>query len=159
MRPTWSTTRRIAGLLLLAVLITGCGSNGTAGETGPSERPAAASEIDGTYSTSFTRQELVSSPLLYDSQEINDQNWGEFSLILDHPKVTFHQRNNVDNYATTGTYELSGDTIVLTFTEGGNAGETFTCRWRRNGDTLTFTRVESLEVPTAYVLRPWRKVG
>jgi len=109
MRQMWSTTRRIAGLLLLAVLVTGCGGNGTTVETGASQRPAAGA-IDGTYSTSFTRQELVSSPLLYDSWD--DQNWGEFSLILDHGKVTFHQRNNVDNYATTGTYRVNGDTIV-----------------------------------------------
>ena len=42
-------------------------------------RPTAT-PIDGTWTTSFTKAELASSPLLYDQGEINDDNWGTFTL-------------------------------------------------------------------------------
>ena len=45
-------------------------------------RPTAT-PIDGTWTTSFTRAELASSPLLYDQGEINDDNWGTFTLTFE----------------------------------------------------------------------------
>jgi hypothetical protein len=125
---------------------------------GAADQTAAA--LDGVYRTSFTREELVKSPLLVNAAEVNDQNWGDFTLTFDHGRVTFTQRNDVDSYSTSGTYTLNGKAITLSFTEGGNAGETFAVRWSLYRDVLTFERDQSLgHIPTAYLVKPWRRVG
>ena len=111
--------------------------------------------LDGVYRTSFTREELVKSPLLVDAGEINDQNWGDFTLTFDRGRVTFTQRNDLDHYSTAGSYTLDGKLITLTFTEGGNAGETFSGVWSLYRGVLTFKRGA---LPTPYVLKPWRRV-
>jgi TRAP-type C4-dicarboxylate transport system substrate-binding protein len=119
-----------------------------------------ATALDGVYRTSFPKKELVESPLLYDAAEVNDQNWGNFTLTFDHGRVTFTQRNDVDSYSTSGTYTLNGKAITLSFTEGGNAGETFAARWSLYRDVLTFERDASLgTIPTPYLLTPWRRAG
>ena len=123
--------------------------------TGGANQQATA--LDGVYRTSFTREELAKSPLLTDAGEINDQNWGDFTLTFDRGRVTFTQRNDLDSYSTSGTYTLDGKAITLRFTEGGNAGETFAAHWSLYRDVLTFKRAGAL--PTPYVLKPWRRAG
>jgi TRAP-type C4-dicarboxylate transport system substrate-binding protein len=116
--------------------------------------------IEGVYRTSLTREALKQSPLLYELSEVNDQNWGDLTLTFGRGRVTFEQANDVDGYSTSGTYTVDGDTIVLEFTEGGNAGEIFAGRWTLYQDRLTFTRDEALGIlPTPYVIEPWQRVG
>jgi hypothetical protein len=67
--------------------------------------------------------------LLHEQGEINDENWGDFTLRFEHGRVTFTQRNNVASSSTSGTYTINGKTITLRFTQGVNAGETFAFRW------------------------------
>ena len=115
--------------------------------------------LEGVYRASLTREELARSPLLYDPDEINDENWGELTLTFDEGRVTFQQENDVTSSSTSGTYELDDDTVVLDFTEGVNAGETFTVRWSLFRDKLTFTRDEALgDIPTPYVIESWDRV-
>jgi TRAP-type transport system periplasmic protein len=117
------------------------------------------SSIDGVYSTTVTRQALEQSPLLYDLSEVNDENWGELTLTFDRGRVTMEQENDVTSTSTSGTYEVDGDAVVLEFTEGVNAGETFAVRWSLFRDRLTFTRDEALGViPTPYLIEPWNRV-
>ncbi len=117
------------------------------------------SSIDGVYRMSLTRKELARSPLLYESGEVNDENWGDLTLTFDAGRVTFEQENDVTSTSTSGTYELDGDTVVLDFTEGVNAGETFTAHWSLFRDKLEFTRDETLgSIPTPYVIEPWDRV-
>jgi TRAP-type transport system periplasmic protein len=128
----------------------------------PSSSAAGAADpkatvLDGVYRTSFTRAELAKSRLLYGPGELNDQNWGDFTLTFDHGHVTFTQRNDLDSYSTSGTYTLDGKAITLNFTEGSNAGETFAAHWSLYRDVLTFTRAG--ELPTPYVLKPWHRDG
>jgi TRAP-type C4-dicarboxylate transport system substrate-binding protein len=111
--------------------------------------------LDGVYRTSFTREQLAKSPLLVDAGEVNDENWGDLTLGFDRGRVTFTQRNDVKNTSTSGTYTLDGKLITLTFTEGVNAGETFSGIWSLYRDVLTFKRGA---LPTPYVLKPWRRV-
>jgi TRAP-type C4-dicarboxylate transport system substrate-binding protein len=119
-----------------------------------------ATALEGVYRTSFPKNELAESPLLADPAEINDGNWGDFTLTFDRGRVTFTQRNDIDSYSTSGTYGLDGDAVTLNFTEGGNAGETFAVRWSLYRDVLTFERDGSLgAIPTPYILKPWRRVG
>jgi hypothetical protein len=129
----------------------GCALSGTT--VGIADRTA----LDGVYRTSFTRDELAESHLLSSPAEINDQNWGDFTLTFDRGRVTFTQRNDLDNYSTSGTYTLDGKAITLRFTEGGNAGETFAAQWNLYRDVLTFKRLGELPIP--YVLKPWRRDG
>ena len=120
---------------------------------------AKPSPLDGVYRASFTREELARSPLLYESGEINDENWGDLTLTFDEGHVTFEQENDVTSTATSGTYELDDDTVVLDFTEGVNAGETFAVSWSLFRDQLTFTRDEGLGIiPTPYLIEAWERV-
>jgi TRAP-type C4-dicarboxylate transport system substrate-binding protein len=112
--------------------------------------------LDGVYRTSFTLEELAKSPLLIDPGEINDENWGDFTLTFDRGRVTFTQQNDVKTTSTSGTYTIDGRLITLDFTEGVNAGETFSGLWSLYRDVLTFERGA---LPTPYVLKPWRRAG
>jgi len=131
----------------------------------PSDSAAAAGDrkatvLDGVYRTSFTREELAASPLLVDPGEASDENWGRFTLTLQHGRVTFTaQQTDAATSRTSGTYTVNGDAIVLSFTAGGSAGETFAFRWSLYRDVLTFKRDASLGVaPTPWLVKPWRRV-
>jgi TRAP-type C4-dicarboxylate transport system substrate-binding protein len=129
-------------------------------DAAPTAANQPATPLDGDYRTSFTREELANSSLLYDQSEINDENWGDFTLRFEHGRVTFTQRNNVASSSTSGTYTINGKTITLRFTEGVNAGETFAFRWSLYRDVLTFKRDPSLGVaPTPYLVKPWPRAG
>jgi TRAP-type C4-dicarboxylate transport system substrate-binding protein len=124
----------------------------------PPATATTAASIDGVYRTSFTRGELERTPLLEDRGEVQDENWGDFTLTFERGRVTFEQENEIASYTTAGTFTVDGRTIVLEFTEGGNFGETFTFRWWLEGGTLTFERVGAAPSPTPYVIKPWRRV-
>jgi hypothetical protein len=124
--------------------------------------PATASQqatvLDGVYRTSFTREELAASPLLVDQGEVNEGNWGQFTLTFNHGRVTLAGRNDRGSGSTSGTYTINGKTITLRFAEGVNAGETFAAHWNLYRDVLTFKRDPSLgELPTGYLVKPWRR--
>jgi hypothetical protein len=104
------------------------------------------------------------SPLLAQAlngvAEISEENWGEFTLTFDHGRVTLEGRNDHGSGSTSGTYTINGKAITLRFTEGANAGETFAARWSLYRDVLTFERDPSLgELPTPWLVKPWRRVG
>jgi TRAP-type transport system periplasmic protein len=123
-----------------------------------SDAPATASPIDGVWTTSFTRDELAASPLLLDSGELNDQNWGDFRMELNQGKVRLTQHNDLDHYSTSGTFTVDGNDVTLRPTEGGNAGEVFTFRWSLFQDTLSFERHPSMPIsPTPIILKPWTR--
>ena len=127
----------------------------------PSDAAAApgdrkATVLDGVYRTSFTREELANSPLLYDDGEVQAGNWGEFTLTFDHGRVTLDQRGDIASESTSGGYTVNGKAITLHFTEGVNAGETFTAHWSLYRDVLTFKRLG--ELPTSYLVKPWRRI-
>ena len=126
--------------------------------TGPANQQAT--QLEGAYRTNFTREALANSPLLYDGGEINDENWGDFTLTFDHGRVTFTQQNDVASSSTSGTYTINGKAITFRFTEGVNASETFAAHWNLYRDVLTFKRDDSLgELPTSYLVKPWRRAG
>jgi hypothetical protein len=108
-----------------------------------------ATLLDGVYRTSFTREELAKW------EQVNEQNWGELTLTFDHGRFTLRQRNTLANSSNSGTYSIQGDAI--TFKE---PGWTFAFRWSLYRDVLTFKRDPALggEVPTPYLVKPWRRV-
>jgi TRAP-type C4-dicarboxylate transport system substrate-binding protein len=123
----------------------------------PAPESAEASPIDGVWTTSFTKDELVSSPFLYDGGEVNDGNWGDFELTMDRGRVRFTQHNALESYATTGTFSVDGDVVTYRYETGGNALETFTMRWSLFQGTLSFQR-DGI-TPTPYLVKPWTKAG
>ncbi|MDQ4037465.1 MAG: TRAP transporter substrate-binding protein DctP [Actinomycetota bacterium] len=117
---------------------------------------SAISPIDGSYETSFSKEELASSPLLYEPGEVNDQNWGDFTLTLAAGRVTWTQENQVDSYTYNGTFTVVGDVVEMDMSNG----ERFTMRWSLYQDTLTLQRDEALGIaPTPFLLKPWQRIG
>jgi hypothetical protein len=115
--------------------------------------------IDGVYRTSFTREDLVASPLLYDAMEINDDNWGDMTMTFDNGRFSATQKNPTKSGSESGYYTVSGDTVVVTIESGGDVGERFAFRWSLYQGTLTFRRDESLGVgPTPWLIKPWTRV-
>jgi hypothetical protein len=134
-------------------------SSTAAAATIPDDRGSSPdATVDGVYRTSITREELESSPLLLDSGEINDMNWGDMTLTLADGRATWEQENDLAHFSSSGTYEVDGDVLRLAFTEGEVAGEQFAARWSLYRDTLTFARDDGLGVlPTPFLLEPWRR--
>lgn len=115
--------------------------------------------LDGKWKTSFTKAELASSPLLMDSGEVNDDNWGNWTFTFDDGRVSYTQSNDLEHDTSSGTFTVSGDSVLLDFTQGGNAGETFAFRWSIYKNTLTFKRDETLGVgPTPMLVKSWTRV-
>jgi len=124
----------------------------TAADTGGS-----APDLEGTYRTSFSEEELADSPQLMDQGEVNDENWGDFSLKLSGGRVRLTQRNARAGSGLSGRYTTDGDAIELQFDE---IGETFAFRWSLYRGTLEFQRDEGLGVgPTPWLVKPWRRIG
>lgn len=129
---------------------------------GQSPQPTAGgkSPLDGTWTTSFTRDELKNSPLLYDDGEINDGNWGDLRITFGNGHFTFAQRNRVAFSDTSGTFTVDGDVLTLRGETGENVGEVFTMRWSLFEGTLTLGRDTGLGIaPTPLVIKPWTKAG
>lgn len=121
------------------------------------EPPAAvATALDGVWTTTFTEEELASSPLLDEPDEVNDQNWGDFVLTFDKGQYTMTQKNPKDSYTIAGTFTVDGDTLDLKL----DNTEHFVMRWHIDGDTLAFERDDALGIsPTPYVLKVWTRDG
>ena len=127
-------------------------------EPAPSTDPteAVTTALDGTWTKSITEDELASTPLLYDPDEVNDQNWGAFTFTLGNGEFTFSQANPRDEYSISGRFVVEDEALRLTL----DNGEAFAMRYSIDGDELVLERDDSLGVsPTPYVLKPWAKTG
>ncbi|MEO6059113.1 MAG: hypothetical protein ABIQ05_03970 [Candidatus Limnocylindria bacterium] len=162
---------RTAVGVVLAIVLAAC--SGTSATPSASSEPSHAatatavasatatetSPLDGTYQTSFTGDELAASPFLEDAGEINNYNWGEFTLTFSGGRVTLTGRNDLVSFSTAGAFTVADDAVTLVFDTGGSAGETFGFRWSLDGTTLTFQRDESIGPgPTPYLVKPWTAV-
>jgi hypothetical protein len=117
------------------------------------------SPIVGSYTTSFTKEELAASPYLYDIGEVNDENWGELTITFEPDgRVSATQTNAIASSATSGTYSLDGDHILMAFDEGDSFGDTFGGRWSLFRDTLTFERSGPVVLPTWFLVKAWIRV-
>ena len=118
----------------------------------PPAANAAATPVDGVWTATWTRDELAASPFL-ENGELNDENWGKYTLTFDHGKVTAAQTNPKSTSTIRGTFHVDGDTLIW---EQGT--DQFVMRWSIDGDQLTLTRDESLGIgPTPFVIRPYTR--
>lgn len=130
-----------------------------AAATPPGAPAIIDSPIVGSYTTSFTKEELAASPYLYDAGEVNDENWGELTITFEPDgRVSVTQTNAIASSATSGTYSLDGDHILMAFDEGDSFGETFGGRWSLFRDTLTFERAGAVVLPTGFLVKAWTRV-
>jgi TRAP-type C4-dicarboxylate transport system substrate-binding protein len=126
--------------------------------------PSAASTIldspiVGTFTTSYTKDDLAASPYLYDAGEVNDENWGELTITLEpNGRVGYTQTNAIESSSASGRYSVEGDHIVMAFDAGDSRGDTFSGRWSLFRDTLVFKRVPGELLPTWFLLRAWTRV-
>jgi hypothetical protein len=112
--------------------------------------------LDGTWKTSFTKAELIASPLLTDNGEINDGNWGDMTMTFDHGRFTSTQRNTIEHGTGSGTFTVTGDAIYMHIDQ---TGENFAYRWSIFRNTLTFKRDETIGGgPTPSLVKPWTRV-
>jgi TRAP-type C4-dicarboxylate transport system substrate-binding protein len=134
------------------------------GKTKPAsqEEPGEA-DLEGTFTTKVTEDELSNSPLLYDESEINDENWGELTLRLAGGQVRYSAKNDRASYDVAGTYTTDGDVIKFQFDE---VGETWGFRWSLYRGTLKLERDEAkvgpaseVAAPTPLLINPWERVG
>lgn len=152
---------------VLAIVLAACSATAASPSASPStsSQPSqappsasnAASALDGAFATSFTRDELAASTT--DLEEINDQNWGDFTLTFADGRVTFTQQNDLGSSSTSGVFTVEGDTVTFAFDTGVNAGETFGFRWSLSDGTLTLARDDSVGIaPTPLLVKPWTTV-
>lgn len=112
---------------------------------------SAASSVDGIWRTTITKAALASSPLLEDREEINDENYGDFTLTFGHGRFELTQ-TTAPRTSISGQFTLNGDAIRFDLT----SGERFDMRFSVKGHVLAFTRDDTLgEAPTPLVLNPW----
>jgi hypothetical protein len=113
----------------------------------------AVSPVDGTWQATITRDELASSPLLLDPEEVNADNIGRTRLIFD--RGTEAVRKGAADQGATGRFRIHGNVLTIETPEG----ERFVVRWRISGNRLTLTRAAELGIgPTPLVLKPWTRV-
>jgi TRAP-type transport system periplasmic protein len=134
---------------------------GPCSQASASGAPANGSTaLDGTWKTSFTKDELASSPLLMDVGEASDDNWGDLTLTFGNGRVTSTQQNNVTHGTASGTFTVNGDVLAMSFDQGGNQGEVFTMHWSIFKNTLTFRRDDAIGIgPTPFLVKSWTKAG
>jgi hypothetical protein len=121
---------------------------------GASQPPAGASAIDGVWTTSVSEKRLVTSPLLYGQDEINDGNWGSFTFTFKAGHFSLAQKNARESLTDEGTFSVTSDTIDLNRTNG----EHFLMRWSIDGDSLRFHRDESIGIgPTPFIISTWTR--
>jgi TRAP-type C4-dicarboxylate transport system substrate-binding protein len=129
--------------------------NCTRRENPSSQTRQAAPELEGTYRTSFSEEELAESPLLLDAGEINDENWGDHTLRLSNGRFHATQRNARASSEVSGRYTTAGNAMELIT----DTGETFALRWSLYRGTLKLERDETLGgAPTPLVLKPWQRI-
>ncbi|MEA2577078.1 MAG: hypothetical protein QOD78_666 [Chloroflexota bacterium] len=157
MTSTFKLATAVVALALVAVvgytlLPKSSSADGSAGH--------GSTSIEGTWVTTFTKADLAASPLLADQAEINDGNWGKWTLTFRNGRVSYVQSNSVDGSLSSGTFTTDGDALVMAFKTGANAGETFGFRWSTSGDVLTFRRDAALGPgPTPFLVRSWSRAS
>jgi hypothetical protein len=133
------------------------------GKTEPaSQKEPAEAELEGTFRTEVTEEQLAKSPLLYDAGEVNDENWGELTLKLSDGRVRYTTENDRSGWEASGTYTTDGDVIKFQLDE---IGETWGFRWSLYRGTLKLERDEArlgpgseVAAPTPLLINAWERV-
>jgi TRAP-type C4-dicarboxylate transport system substrate-binding protein len=126
---------------------------------GPFEPQQGPSPVDGVWVTSTTREQLASSPLLYDTGEINDGNWGDIRIQFEDGVMTYDLTNPRETFHSVGTYRVDGDRLSIYDPAACCPPQPFSFGFTIEGDTLTLTRLPGYVGPTPYILDSYTRVA
>jgi len=125
------------------------GPSTTASPTGSPLPSTAPASLEGTWETTFTRQEMLTAGIA-DAAEDDPSNYGHFKLAISAGLVlTVHLDGPQDTSA--GRYVARGGT----FTSTTLAGETFSLSYAVSSTTLTFAG----NGPVTLRAKPWTRVA
>jgi TRAP-type C4-dicarboxylate transport system substrate-binding protein len=122
------------------------------------------SKLDGTYTMTTTRAELVEDG----NSDVALENYGQWVFVVDRGRFAYTQENFPACGWGYGTWDLTGDTVHWLITDGGGEapsggvnkpGEAFVFGWSVFRDSLTLTPVPGQVSPSNFLLRPWHRVS
>ena len=125
--------------------------------------------LDGSWQVTYTRAEFVAAGAYPDELQPSEGNWGQFTLRLNRGHwwqslIGAEPVATPNNQFSYGTYVVAGRKITL-YAHSQNAGAGTAVEgpylWSVYKDTLTFKKdaPPGIEIPTGYVVKPWRKTG
>jgi TRAP-type C4-dicarboxylate transport system substrate-binding protein len=117
--------------------------------------PAAANQqataLEGVYTGTVTRV-----PPLWPVNE----NLGDYKVTFVGGRFEYSQDSPAGSFASSGTYAIDKNQVVVTFDAGDNRGERLACEWSLYKDTLTLRRSRSPPLECGFLqLTPWRRAG
>ena len=127
---------------------------------------SAATALDGSYTLSYTAQDMVASGAPRD--EVQAENWGEFRLVLDRGRFASTQYNALACTWNYGTFTTTGTTIELSIAGGGGKspnhatnqpGEVFDYGVSKYHDTMKWSPLPNAVSPFGYATKPWHHTG
>jgi hypothetical protein len=137
-----------------AALLTGLRLTEGASAT-PTPSASTTSALDGTWTTTYSLDDLKRSPLLM-PEELNDDNWGTETLTFGDGKLALGMRNARKSSVLPCRFSVKGDELTI----DTPIGEHFAMRWRITGNRLVLLRDDALGVsPTPLVVRPFTRRG
>jgi TRAP-type C4-dicarboxylate transport system substrate-binding protein len=121
--------------------------------------------LDGTWQVTYTRAEFVAAGAYPDELLPSEGNWGQLTFTFSRGHFWEIGRPTTAPVNTAyGTYVLAGRKITLYFRYQNGAlapGVAGPYLWSVYKDTLTLKKAAApgIEIPTGFVVKPWRKIG
>ncbi|MFL5928421.1 MAG: hypothetical protein ACJ77E_15935 [Gaiellaceae bacterium] len=129
----------------------------------PTQRSAAPSPMDGSWTMHVTRSDLVGNPA-YGRPATSDDlrlDAGTYRLTLDRGRFEFFLFGGGGISHDVGTTTIQNDTVLFHVATGHDVGEDWSYRWSMYRDRLTFRlpRVVSAAGPPNMMFEPWRRAA
>jgi hypothetical protein len=124
------------------------------------------SAIDGTYSYTYTAQDMVDAGAAPD--EVVPENWGEFRLVLDRGRFATTQHNAKACTWSYGTFTFDGKILKLSVSDSGGIapfeaanepGELFDYNVSSYHNYMKWSAVPDAVSPRGYTLKPWHRTS
>jgi Bacterial extracellular solute-binding protein, family 7 len=110
-----------------------------------------ATPLEGVYTGTVTRV-----PPLWPVNE----NLGDYKITFAGGRFEYSQDSPAGPIASSGTYTIDNNQVVVTFDAGDNQGQRLACEWSLYKDTLTLRRSRSTPLECGFLqLTPWRRAG
>jgi TRAP-type C4-dicarboxylate transport system substrate-binding protein len=89
-----------------------------------------------------------------------NENLGDYTVTFAGGRFEYSQDSPAGPFASSGTYTVDKNQVVVTFDAGENQGEMLACEWSRYKDILTLRRSRSTPLECGFLqLIPWRRAG
>jgi hypothetical protein len=89
-----------------------------------------------------------------------NENLGDYTVTFAGGRFEYSQDSPAGPFASSGTYTVDKNQVVVTFDAGENQGQMLACEWSRYKDILTLRRSRSTPLECGFLqLTPWRRAG